>query len=133
MKTLLDEQLHVDLKPSLSSFNVFEPKDFYWDGLKNGELRERLNENDFVFFVSADKNLPFQQNLNKINFTVILLDTPTLQWAHLSLFVYKIRQILTDPPLIPPKLIHVSVEGFHNKKLIESLKKLLPPDQILFV
>lgn len=59
MKILLDEQLHVDLKPSLSSFNVFEPKDFDWDGLKNGELREKLNENDFIFFVSADKNLPF--------------------------------------------------------------------------
>jgi hypothetical protein len=133
MKILLDEQLHVDLKPSLSFFNVFEPKDFDWDGLKNGELREKLNENNFVFFISADKNLPFQQNLNKINFTVILLDTPTLQWAHLSLFVHKIREVLSNPPLILPKLIHVSIEGFHNKKLIANLKKLLPPDQILFI
>lgn len=133
MKILLDEQLHVDLKPSLSFFNVFEPKDFDWDGLKNGELREKLNENNFVFFVSADKNLPFQQNLSKINFTVILLDTPTLQWAHLSLFVHKISEVLLNPPLVLPKLIHISIEGFHNKKLIENLKKLLPPDQILFL
>ena len=133
MKILLDEQLHVDLKPSLSFFNVYEPKDFDWDGLKNGELREKLNENNFVFFVSADKNLPFQQNLSKINFTVILLDTPTLQWAHLSLFVHKIREVLLNPPLVLPKLIHLSIEGFHNKKLIENLKNLLPPDQILFL
>ena len=133
MKILLDEQLHVDLKPSLSFFNVFEPRDFAWDGLKNGELREKMNENDFKFFITADKKLPFQQNLNKINFTVILLDTPTLKWVDLSLFVEKIKDILSNPPLILPKLIHVSNEGFHNKKLIENLKKLLPPDQISFI
>jgi hypothetical protein len=133
MKILLDEQLHVNLKPSLSTFNVFEPKDFNWDGLKNGELREKMNENGFTFFVTSDKNLPFQQNLNKTNFTIILLDTPTLKWVHISLFVGKIREILSNPPLILPKLIHISIVEFHNEKRIANLQNLLPPDQILFI
>jgi hypothetical protein len=133
MKTLLDEQLHIDFKPSLSLPNVFEPKDFNWDGLKNGELREKLNENDFIFFITADKKLPFQQNLNKVNFTIILLDTPTLKWADLSRFVEKTREILSNTSLILPKLVHISIEEFHNKKLIANLEKLLPPDQILFL
>jgi hypothetical protein len=133
MKILLDEQLHVNLKPSLSTFNVFEPKDFNWDGLKNGELRERMNENGFTFFVTSDKNLPFQQNLNKTNFTIILLDTPTLKWVHISLFVGKIREILSNPPLILPKLIHVGIDEFHNEKRIANLQNLLPTDQILFL
>jgi hypothetical protein len=133
MKTLLDEQLHIDLKPSLGLSDVFEPKDFNWDGLKNGELREKLNENDFIVFITADKKLPFQQNLNKVNFTIILLDTPTLRWVDLSRFVEKTREILSNPPLILPKLVHISIEEFHNKKLIANLEKLLPPDQILFL
>jgi hypothetical protein len=95
--------------------------------------RTKMNENGFTFFVTSDKNLPFQQNLNKTNFTIILLDTPTLKWVHISLFVGKIREILSNPPLILPKLIHISIDEFHNEKRIANLQNLLPPDQILFI
>ena len=68
MKLLLDEQLDVSIKPQLFGIEVFTVRDMGWLGLKNGELREKLNENDFQFFLTADKNLPFQQNFEKINF-----------------------------------------------------------------
>ena len=68
MKLLLDEQLDVSIKPQLLGIEVFTVRDMGWLGLKNGELREKLNENDFQFFLTADKNLPFQQNFEKINF-----------------------------------------------------------------
>jgi hypothetical protein len=134
MKTLLDEQIHKNIQRALiADFQVFRLRDLGWLGYQNGVLREKLNENEFTFFITSDKNLSFQQNFNKINFTIILLDTPTNALGHQSLFIDKIRDVLSNPPLILPKLIHLSIEGFYNKKLIENLKNQLPPDQILFI
>jgi hypothetical protein len=134
MKTLLDEQINKNIQLALiTDFQVFRLKDLGWLGYQNGVLRDKLNENEFTFFVTSDKNLSFQQNFNKINFTVILNDTPSNAWGHQSLFIDKIRGVLSSPPPILPKLIHISIEEFHNKKLIANLEKSLPPDQILFL
>ena len=82
MKLLLDEQLDISIKSRLSGIEVFTLRDMAWIGLKNGELREKMNENGFHFFVTADKNLPFQQNFEKINFTILLFDTPAMRWRY---------------------------------------------------
>lgn len=133
MKVFLDEQLHVNLKIHLSSFNVFEPKDFGWQGFQNGELREKLNERKFNIFITADKNIPFQQNFKKINFCIVLVDVPTSKWEHLSLFVPKIQELLQNPPQPLPKIIVTTLNDFTPMKKNEALKMLLPPDQILFI
>lgn len=133
MKVFLDEQLHVNLKVYLSSFNVFEPNDFGWQGFQNGELRERLNERKFDIFITADKNIPFQQNFQKINFCIFLVDVPTSKWEHLSLFVPKIQNLLQNPPEPLPKLIVITLNDISPMKKNEALKTLLPPDQILFI
>jgi hypothetical protein len=134
MKILLDEQVNKKIKSALmADFKVFRLKDLGWLGYQNGLLREKLNENEFTFLITCDKNMPFQQNFSKINFTIILMDTPSTSRIDQSLFIDKIREIVSNPPTVLPKLIHLSIEGFDNKKLIASLKKLLPPDQILFI
>ena len=133
MKVFLDEQLHVNLKTYLSSFNVFEPKDFAWQGLQNGELRERLNDKKFDIFITADKNLPFQQNFQKINFCIFFIDTPTSKWEHLSLFVPKIQKILGEIHNPLPKLVVITISGVSPLKKNEALQKLLSPEQILFI
>jgi hypothetical protein len=133
MKVFLDEQLHVNLKIYLSSYNVFEPKDFGWQGYQNGVLRQKLNDRKFDIFITADKNIPFQQNLQKINFCIFYVDTPSTKWAHLSLFVPKIQNLLQNPPKPLPKLIVITVENISPMKKSDALKMLLPPDQILFI
>lgn len=133
MKIFLDEQLHVNMRIHLSSFNVFEPKDFGWQGLQNGALREKLNEYNFDIFITADKNIPFQQNFQKINFAIALIDTPTMKWEHQCLFVSKIQSILKSPPQPLPKLICMAIEGVSFSKKTEGLKALLPSDQILYI
>jgi len=60
MSILLDEQLDVRMNAALSDFPVVTVQDKGWLGVKNGVLRERLNQEHFRFFVTADKNLPFQ-------------------------------------------------------------------------
>jgi hypothetical protein len=60
MKTLLDEQIHKNIQLALiTDFQVFRLKDLGWLGYQNGVLRDKLNENEFTFFVTSDKNLSF--------------------------------------------------------------------------
>jgi hypothetical protein len=134
MKILLDEQLHIRMKTVLKGdFQVFTLSDVGWLGYSNGLLREKINENGFDFLITSDKNLPFQQNLNKIEFTIILLDSPANAWRFHSLLMPKTQEFLQNPPSILPKLVHVSNDDWNNSKLIEKLKDILTPDQIIFI
>lgn len=134
MKILLDEQIQRRMKKALQGdFQVSTLNDVGWLGYQNGKLRELLNENKFTFLLAADKNLPFQQNLNKADFAVILLDSYANAWRFHSLLVPKIQNLLDNCPNILPKLIHIRNDDWYNEKLIEKLKKQFPPDQILFL
>jgi hypothetical protein len=134
MKLLLDEQIDVRLKTALAELDVYTLVDMGWQGLKNGVLSERINEGAFAFFITADKNLPFQQNLDKLLFTLILLDTPTLLWEHQSLFVPKIRAYVTEFSSTPLfKIVHIGLEGFSKGKKREQFRRVFPPEQILFI
>ncbi|AQG80588.1 hypothetical protein [Spirosoma montaniterrae] len=133
MNVLLDEQIDVRMKLALQEFSACTVQDKGWLGVKNGVLRERLNQEGFRFFITADKNIPFQQNLTLTNFTIILLDTPTLLWPHQQQFIPKLTTLLTLPPETLVKIVHISVEGLSRGKKIASLKILLEPEQILFL
>lgn len=133
MLILLDEQIDVRMKAALEGFPVFTVQDKGWLGLKNGALREQLNNEGFHYFITADKNIPFQQNITLVNFTIILLDTPTLLWPHQVQFVPKLTTLLTFPPEPLAKVVHISAEGLSRGKKVASLKTLLSPDQLLFL
>ena len=109
MKLLLDEQLDINIKSQLKGIDVFSVRDMGWLGLKNGELRDKLNENNFQLFLTADKNLPFQQNFDKINFTILLFDTPAMRWRYQQLFIVPIQTFLDNMPHPLPKLVHFSI------------------------
>lgn len=134
MKILLDEQLSSNLLLYFpSSFQVFMPHELGWSGFQNGMLRENLNERNFQFLISADKNMPFQQNFNKMNYSVILLDTPTMEWKNQLLFIEKVTKFLSNLPNPLPKLVWVNIEGFAAVEKIQAIQKVLPPDQIIFI
>jgi len=44
-----------------------------WVGKKNGELLQLMAENGIDALVTIDKNLKFQQNLDKYNIQIIIL------------------------------------------------------------
>ena len=62
MRVLLDECLPRSLKRALIGHDVLSAQDCGWSGIKNGELL-RLAEMQFDTFLTADKNLRYQQNL----------------------------------------------------------------------
>jgi hypothetical protein len=74
MKLLLDECLPEDLKDLILEHEVFSVSDMGWKGIKNGELMKRAAESKFEVFLTADKNLPFQQNISKYDLTIIVFD-----------------------------------------------------------
>lgn len=48
MKILLDENVDVRFKNELEGLSVFTLLDMGWVGLKNGELREKINDDNFT-------------------------------------------------------------------------------------
>jgi len=48
-----------------------------WGQLKNGALLRKASDDNFAVFVTSDKNLknlPFQQNVSRLNIAVVVLD-----------------------------------------------------------
>ncbi|MEO8211124.1 MAG: DUF5615 family PIN-like protein [bacterium] len=72
MKILLDECLPVRLKKFLKEFEVFSVTEMGWRSLKNGKLLEAAVKNNFDVFMTVDKKLEYQQNLNSFNISVVV-------------------------------------------------------------
>jgi len=62
MKILIDENLPRYLKKVLAGHDVKTAQEMGWSGVKNGDLL-KLAEPDFNIFLTADKNIRYQQNL----------------------------------------------------------------------
>ena len=74
MKILLDENLPKQLKVDFGpEYDVKTVRDMGWLGKKNGELLGLIVFNGFDFFVTIDKNLRYQQNLDRIALNIFLL------------------------------------------------------------
>ncbi|MBD0368444.1 MAG: hypothetical protein ICV53_20365 [Flavisolibacter sp.] len=62
-----------------------------WLGKKNGELLELIVFNGFDFFVTLDKNLRYQQNLDRIGLTIFVLLAVNNRRETLQKLVEKIK------------------------------------------
>ena len=95
MKILLDENLPVKL---ISHFDnrheVFTTYEMNWNGKLNGELLSLLNENMFDVFITADKNLRYQQHHHKYQFSVIVSDAPNTRITTLIPYIIKVNKLL---------------------------------------
>lgn len=75
MRILLDESLPIKLKAAFSSgHEVFTVRDMGWLGKKNGELLALMSAEDFEVFVTPDKNLRYQQSLEKYSIRIAVMD-----------------------------------------------------------
>lgn len=75
MRVLLDESLPHDLAPLLVGHVVETVQGRGWAGMKNGLLLAEAAEH-FDVFLTADRNLPHQQNLARFDVRVIVLAAP---------------------------------------------------------
>ena len=78
MRILVDENLPVRFfKELFGEFDVQTVNDLGWSGIKNGELMKRI-EGNFDLFITADKNIQYQQNLDDRTFSIVEVFTNRL-------------------------------------------------------
>ncbi len=95
MKLLLDENLPKKLKYRFhEKYEVLTVPDLGWSGIKNGDLLKRMESKDLKILLSIDKNMSHQQNLEKYNVSLIVLNSKDARYASLVAFVPRIEKLL---------------------------------------
>ena len=97
MKILLDENLPRQLKADFGpNYDVRTVRDMGWLGKKNGELLGLIVFNGFDFFITIDKNLRNQQNLDRTELTIFLLLAINNRKETLQVLVSKIKDKIKE-------------------------------------
>ena len=95
MRVLLDESLPRRLRQELAEHEVRTVPEVGWAGKKNGELL-RLAEADYQVFVTMDRRLPFQQNLDALDLCVVILRARSNDIADLRPLAAALRSAVDD-------------------------------------
>ena len=77
MKVLLDENL-AHRRKNLGAHEVFTVSYRGWAGLKNGELLRTAEENGIQVFLTGDRTLLHEQNLQRRNLGIVALSS--VEW-----------------------------------------------------
>ena len=72
MRTLLDEQLPIELAGWLSGHQVDTVTGRGWSGLKNGALLRRMR-GEYDAMITMDRGIQHQQNVSALPFGVLLI------------------------------------------------------------
>lgn len=83
LRILLDNNVSPKLANDLPGFWVKHVRDLGWTALLNG-APVRAASIDFDVLVTADKNMPFQTPLTKVDLAVAILDCKTNRLADLQ-------------------------------------------------
>ena len=95
MRILLDESLPHDLAPLISGHQVSTVQDEGWSNVKNGKLLA-LAATRFDAFITADKNLPYQQNTSTLPVAIFVLDALSNELPYLLPLVPALEAALTN-------------------------------------
>lgn len=95
MRLLLDESVPHRFGHSLPGHSVRTVIEVGWGGIRNGELLVRA-ANEFDALVTVDKNLQYQQNLDALPITVVVLYAKSNELLHLLPLVPKLEETLAS-------------------------------------
>jgi predicted nuclease of predicted toxin-antitoxin system len=77
VRVLLDESLPRPWKRELEKHDFVHVADLGWHGAKNGELLRRAAVEGFAAFVTADRNLEFQQVIPRAGLRIVIVHART--------------------------------------------------------
>lgn len=98
-KLLLDENLPHPLKDDFSDeFEVTTVHERGWATLKNGHLLAAMTEAGIEFLLTVDKNLQFQQNLDKYPVKLVVIRSFDNRYKNLIAWVPRIEKGIRDMP-----------------------------------
>ena len=107
MRILLDECVDWRLLRDLAGLDVKTVRQMGWTETKNGALLT-LAATHFDVFVTVDKNLSFQQNIDALPFAVVVLSGRSSRLKDLRTLIPELRQILA---CLRPGEVRVIGEG----------------------
>ena len=93
MFILFDHSTPAPLSACLTGHTVVEARDRGWERLSNGDLLDEAERAGFDVLITADKNMRYQQNLNRRRIALLVLSTP--RWPVIRLHVERIAAALT--------------------------------------
>jgi hypothetical protein len=103
MRVLLDECVDWRLARLILGHDVKTARQMGWDATTNGELLA-LASASFDVFITVDRNLSFQQNLDTLPVAVVVLAAQTNRLADL---IPLIPQLLASPDSVRAKSFNV--------------------------
>lgn len=86
-----------ELRPRSSLFSFIDEtaSQREWDKLKNGDLLRAAQEAGFEVLITPDKNVRYQQNLQRYTIAIVVLGNP--QWPVLRHYVDRVAMNLFAP------------------------------------
>lgn len=97
MKIFLDECIDWRLARDIEGHDVKTARQMGWTSIKNGELLA-LASAQFDAFVTADRNLSFQQNLASFPLAVIVMHARSNRLNDLRQLVGRLLQMIAKAP-----------------------------------
>lgn len=88
MRVLFDQSTPAPLRVHLRGHVVTEAREREWDRLVNGDLLDAAEAAGFDVFVTADKNIRYQQNLTGRKIAIIVIGNA--QWRVLQHYVGRV-------------------------------------------
>lgn len=86
------------MKHALAGHEAVTVAEMKWQGILNGKLLS-LAAAEFDVFLTVDKNLQFQQNLETLPLPVIAVHSPSLRWEDIEKYIGNILSVLNSPLL----------------------------------
>lgn len=112
LRLLLDENLSEKLPSHLAPLDVKHMDEMGWCGLKNGALMAEATAHGFTSLITADKNIPHQQNLRGKPIALIVLDIhPNVLEAQTAC----IPDLMKLLPGVEPGRVYI-IEGPHSRR-----------------
>ena len=96
MKILLDECVTKHIKPYLSDYEIYTVREMEWSGIKNGKLMQLCVEHSFDILLTIDKDLQYQQNLDRYSVVIVVLNSFTSKVDDLVVLLPLFRVQLQD-------------------------------------
>jgi predicted nuclease of predicted toxin-antitoxin system len=93
VKILLDECVDQRLAEGFAGHDVHTVRQMGWNSKQNGELLT-LAADHFEAFITTDRNLSFQQNLQRFNLAVIVLTAKTNRLSDLRPIIPALLRVL---------------------------------------
>ena len=96
-RVLLDENLDRRLKNYFSTeLDITSVPDLGWQSKKNGELLSAMDAEGIVYLLTADRNLRYQQNLDKYLVIVVVVSAFDNRLKSLIPFISSIEARILD-------------------------------------